>query len=479
MPGETKKRVQYLFEWAFIAYLIIGLLFGFHQTPAWGKVGAQGYPGSFAELIKKASPSVVTIIAVKVMRGSGEGSAPFGLEDPSRDFFERFFGEQIPKDYRQNALGTGFIIDQEGFILTNNHVVEQTEELKVRLSDEKEFKAQIIGRDPKTDLALIKINANRPLVPLILGDSDRIEVGDWVVAIGNPFGLGNTVTAGIVSAKYRQIGGGPYDNFIQTDASINPGNSGGPLLNLDGEVIGVNSAIFSENGGNIGIGFAIPINMAKQLLPQLKEGKVRRSWIGVVIQDITPELKAKLGLGTEEGALVSDVVSGGPADKAGIQRGDVILRFDGKPIRSTQNLPFVVASAPIGKTVEMEIMRGNQRLNLQVKTEELKEEAEEETSANEAGPNLGIEVQEITPEMAKNYDLSRTSGVIIVQVENGSPADEAGLVPGDILVEIDKKPVKNLEALNSLLAGVKAGDTILLLVDRSGTTIFVTLTVEK
>jgi len=479
MPGETKKRLHYLFERAFIASLIIGLLLGLHQTSALGKVGAQGYPGSFAELSKKASPSVVNIIAVKIMRGSGEGSSPFGTEDPLRDFFERFYWGQIPKEYRQNALGTGFIIDQEGFILTNNHVVEQTEELKVRLSDEKEFKAQIIGRDPKTDLALIKINADRPLVPLVLGDSDKVEVGDWVVAIGNPFGLGNTVTAGIVSAKYRQIGGGPYDNFIQTDASINPGNSGGPLLNLDGEVVGVNSAIFSENGGNIGIGFAIPINMAKQLLPQLKEGKVRRSWIGVMIQDITPELKAKLGLGTEEGALVSDVVSGGPADKAGIKRGDVVLRFDDKTIRGTRDLPFVVASTPIGKTVEMEIMRGNQRMNLQIKTEELKEEAEEETPAEEAGPNLGMEVQEITPEMAKNYNLSRTSGVIIVDVESGSPAGEAGLTPGDIIVEIEKKPIKDLETLNNMLAGVKAGDTILFLIDRGGTTIFVTLTVEN
>jgi serine protease Do len=479
MPGAIKTLTSYLFKQAFIASLIIGLLSGLYQTPALGKAGAQGYPGSFSELSKKASPSVVNIIAVKIMRGGGEGSSPFGMEDPLRDFFERFFGGQLPKEYRQNALGTGFIIDPEGFILTNNHVVEQTEELKVHLSDEKEFKAQIIGRDPKTDLALIKINADRPLIPLVLGDSDKVEVGDWVVAIGNPFGLGNTVTAGIVSAKYRQLGGGPYDNFIQTDASINPGNSGGPLLNLDGQVIGVNSAIFSESGGNIGIGFAIPINMAKQLLPQLKEGKVRRSWIGVMIQDITPELKSKLNLGTEEGALVSDVVSGGPADKAGVKRGDVILRFDDKAIRSTQNLPFVVASTPIGKTVEMEIMRGNQRMNLQIKTEELKEEAEEETPAEEAGPNLGMEVQEITPEMAKNYNLSRTSGVIIVDVESGSPAGEAGLVPGDIIVEIDKKPVKDLETLNNLLAGVEAGDTILFLIDRGGTTIFVTLTVEK
>jgi serine protease Do len=478
MPSGRQQQIRYSFVRAFIAILIIGLPFGLHQTAALGKVGMQGYPGSFAELIKKASPSVVNIIAVKVMRTPDQGGSPFGMEDPLRDFFERFFGGRMPQEYRQNALGTGFIIDKEGFILTNNHVVEQTEELKVRLSNEKEFKAQIVGRDPKTDLALIKIKADRPLVPLTLGDSDSLEVGDWVVAIGNPFGLGNTVTAGIVSAKYRQIGGGPYDNFIQTDASINPGNSGGPLLDLDGEVIGVNSAIFSQSGGNIGIGFAIPINMAKQLLPQLREGKVRRSWLGVMIQDITPELKTKLGLGTDEGALVSDVVSGGPAEKAGIKRGDVILQFDGKPIRSSHDLPFVVASTPIGKTVTVEVMRENQRMNLQVKTEELKEEAAT-APPGEAPPKLGIQVQEITPEMAKNYGLSRTSGVIIVQVAPGSPAEEAGLAPGDIIVEMDKKPVKDIKTMNNLLAGVKEGHTILFLIDRGGATIFVTLNVKK
>jgi serine protease Do len=478
MHLHKKKLAHYIFVRGLLILLITGLVFGLHQTSAVAKVGAQEYPGSFAELIKKASPSVVNIIAVKVMRTPGSGPSPFGMEDPLRDFFERFFGDQMPKEYRQNALGTGFIIDKEGFILTNNHVVEQTEELKVRLSDEKEFKAQIVGRDPKTDLALIKINADKPLVPLILGDSDGVEVGDWVVAIGNPFGLGNTVTAGIVSAKYRQIGGGPYDNFIQTDASINPGNSGGPLLDLDGEVIGVNSAIFSQSGGNIGIGFAIPINMAKQLLPQLRKGKVSRSWLGVMIQNITPELKEKLGLGTEEGALVSDVVSGGPADKAGMKRGDVILRFDDKAIRSSRDLPFVVASTPIGKTVTVEVMRDSQRMNLQVKTEELKEEAEA-APPGEARPYLGMQVQEITPEMAKNYGLSRTSGVIIVEVESGSPAAEAGLVPGDIIVEIDKKPVSDVKTFNRLLAGIKEGDTLLFLIDRGGTTIFVTLSVKK
>jgi len=346
------------------------------------------------------------------------------------------------------------------------------------LSDEKEFKAEIVGRDPKTDLALIKIDTDKQLAPLNLGDSDSLEVGDWVMAIGNPFGLGNTVTAGIVSAKYRQLGNGPYDDFIQTDASINPGNSGGPLLNMNGEVIGVNSAIFSQNGGSIGIGFAIPINIAKQLLPQLRQGKVSRSWLGVMVQNITPELKAKLGLNTDEGALVSDAVSGGPADKAGIKRGDVILQFDGKAIRSSRDLPFIVASTPIGKRVAVEVMRGNQRMKVQVKTEELKEEAEV-APPGRSRPYLGMELQEITPEMAKNFSLSRTRGVIIVEVSNGSPAAEAGLASGDIIVEIDQQPVVNLEAFNRLLAGVKEGDTILFLIDRGGTTIFVTLTMKK
>jgi serine protease Do len=438
-----------------------------------------GLPGSFAELIKHVSPSVVNISFEKVIKSQAQGQVPLGPDDPMRDFFDKFFGQQMPQqDSKERGLGTGFIIDKDGFILTNNHVVEKTDELKVRLTDEREYNAKIIGRDPKTDLALIKIDAQEPLTPLVLGDSDSLQVGDWVLAIGEPFGLGNTVTAGIVSAKYRQIGGGPYDNFIQTDASINPGNSGGPLVDMDGKVIGVNSVIFSPSGGNIGIGFAIPINMAKELLPQLRQGKVSRSWLGVMIQNIKQDLKAKLGLGTDEGALVSDVVPGGPAEKAGIKRGDVILQFDGKAIKSSRDLPFIVASTPIGKTVAVEVMRNSQRMNLQVKTEELKEDGAA-APPGEARPNLGMEVQPITPEMAKNYGLSRSSGVIIVKVESGSPAEEAGLAAGDIVVELDKKPVPDVATWNSLLAGVKEGETILFLIDRGGTTLFVTLNVKK
>ena len=332
------------------------LLDSISNSAAQSSVSPSGVPVSFADLAKKAKNSVVNISTVKVIKGRGQAPMPFGPNDPFRDFFERFFRDQIPKDFRQQSLGTGVIIDKEGFILTNNHVVEMADEIKVKLADEREFLAKIIGRDQKTDLALIKIDSDKPLSPLPLGDSDKLEVGEWVVAIGNPFGLGNTVTAGIVSAKYRQIGQSSYDNYIQTDASINPGNSGGPLLNTAGEVVGINTAIFSQSGGNIGIGFAIPINMAKDLLPQLKKGKVVRGWLGVMIQKITPELKQKLDLKDEKGALVADVTPGGPAEKAGIQRGDVIISFNGKEIKEMNELPYVVASTPVGKSVNVEVL---------------------------------------------------------------------------------------------------------------------------
>lgn len=435
-------------------------------------------PGSFSQLAKNASPSVVNISTVKVVKGGGQIPSPFGPDDPFREFFERFFGERAPKDFKQRSLGTGFIIDKEGFILTNNHVVEGTDEITVTLADKTEFVAKIIGRDPKTDLALIRIESDQVLPALPLGDSDKLEVGDWVMAIGNPYGLGHTVTAGIVSAKYRQIGAGTYENFIQTDASINPGNSGGPLLDTTGKVIGVNTLIFSQSGGSVGIGFAIPINMAKDLLPQLKEGKVVRGWLGVVIQPVTPELKDKLKLSTEKGALVADVVEGGPAEKAGIERGDVILTFDGKEISESDDLPYIVASTPVGKTITVEVIRKGERKSIQVKIGELEEE-EKPQVASEARPNLGLTVREITPELARNFGLSETSGVVIVQVQANSPAQEAGLAPGDLILELDQVEVKDLEQFNKMTEGYKAGDTILFLIKRRGSTLFLTLTVEE
>jgi len=403
---------------------------------------------------------------------------PFGPNDPFRDFFERFFRDQMPKDFRQQSLGTGVIIDKEGFILTNNHVVEMADEIKVKFADEKEFLAKIIGRDQKTDLALIKIEPDKALSPLPLGDSDKLEVGEWVVAIGNPFGLGNTVTAGIVSAKYRQIGQSSYDNYIQTDASINPGNSGGPLLNTAGEVVGINTAIFSQSGGNIGIGFAVPINMAKDLLPQLKTGKVVRGWLGVMIQKITPELKQKLDLKDEKGALVADVTPGGPAEKAGIQRGDVINSFNGKEIKEMNDLPYVVASTPIGKSVNVEVLRKGQKKNFEVKIAELKDE-KEAPAVTEAKPRLGMTVEDLTPELAKNFGLVEGKGVVVVQVEDGSSAAEAGLRAGDVILEIDQSPVKDAKDFGRKIESYKAGDTVLILAKRRGATVFVTLKVRE
>jgi serine protease Do len=458
--------------WVIIAVLSVG-----GSSESFSAMNTATPPGSFSPLVKIANPSVVNISTVKIIKEEREGSMPFGPNDPMKDFFERYFGGQIPKKYKQKSLGTGFIIDKKGFILTNNHVVEQTDEIRVRTADDKEFAAKIVGRDLMTDLALIRIKSDTPFIPLLLGDSNRLEVGDWVVAIGNPFGLGNTVTAGIVSAKYRQIGAGAYDNFIQTDTPINPGNSGGPLLNTAGEVIGINTAIFSESGGSVGIGFAIPINMVKDLLPQLKKGKVIRGWIGVIIQKVTPELKDKLNLPDEKGALVSDVVSRGPADESGIKRGDVIVSFDGKPIRESRELPYIVASTSLGKTVPVDIIRNREKMRAEVRVGELKIE-EEYQQGSKAEPSFGMILQEITPEIAQQYDLSETSGLIIVNVENNSPAAEADLRSGDIILEVDRTPVKSIAAFNRKIRQYKKGNTILFLINRDGSTRFLTLTIS-
>ena len=479
---KNRLRKMVIFAWV-LFFMIAGftvatLLDPVSSTEAQTSSVLPTAPGSFAELAKKASPSVVNISTVKVLKGRGGSPQTFGPNDPFRDFFDRFFKDQMPRDFRQRSLGTGFIIDKDGLILTNNHVVEKTDEIKVTLADKREFKAEIIGRDPKTDLALIRIKPDSPLKPLPLGDSEKLQVGDWVVAIGNPFGLGHTVTAGIVSAKYRQLGTSSYDNFIQTDASINPGNSGGPLLNTSGEVIGINSVIFSRSGGNMGIGFAIPINMAKDLLPQLKKGEVVRGWLGVMIQSITSDLKDKLNLEDENGALVADVAPGGPADEAGIRRGDVIVSFDGKEVKEMKELPYLVASTPVGKTVEVEVIRKGKKVNLQVKIEKLKESKTFQTDS-QAEPNLGMIVKEITPELAKNMGLSDTGGLVVVRVESNSPAAEAGLVQGDIILEMDQVPLKDLEEFHSRIGEYKKGDTVLFLVKRKSTTLYLTVKIRE
>ncbi len=440
--------------------------------------GATSLP-DFATLAEHLSPSVVNISTTsqhEAPSGFGGMPQPFGQQDP-HDFlgpFERFFGGPMPKhQFRQKSLGSGFIINNDGLILTNNHVIEDADEITVRLENGKEVDAKVIGRDPKTDIAVIKVDGAQGIEPVVMGDSDKLRVGEWVMAIGNPFGLDHTVTAGIVSAKGRYIGQGSYDDFIQTDAAINPGNSGGPLINLHGEVVGINSAIFSRTGGNIGIGFAIPINLAKELLPELQEkGKVTRGWLGVLIQKVTPEIAESLGLQEPHGALVADVMKGGPAEDGGIQVGDVIVEFDGHPVKESTELPMLVARTRVGKKVDVKVLRDKKPTMLQVTIQELKEE--ETAASSEESEDLGLTVQPLTPEIAESLGIEGDEkGMVITSVENGSPADEAGLRRGDVILEVNRKPVGDLGAYRKALHSSEKGKSILLWVRRGDNTIFV------
>jgi serine protease Do len=436
----------------------------------------------FVNLAKKIRPSVVNISTTQMSEGRGgpqEFSSPFGEDDPFNDFWRRFFGGPMPRGpQRQRSLGSGFIIDADGSILTNNHVVENASKIVVKLSDNVEYEAKVIGRDPKTDIAVIKIDVKTTLAAANFGDSDTLEVGEWVVAIGNPFGLDSTVTSGIVSAKGRHIGQGPYDNFIQTDASINPGNSGGPLLNLRGEVVGINTAIFSRTGGNIGIGFAIPINLVKELLPQLRgKGKVVRGYLGVLIQKVTPEIAESLGMDKSYGALVANVSKDGPAEKAGVKVGDVIIEFDGKEVKDSAELPIIVARTAVDKKVRMKVLRDKKELTLNVAVGELKDE-EVVATAPEKG-ELGLTVQRLTPQMAESLGLEKTEGVVVTAVEPASAADEAGIRRGDIIVEVDRKPVRTVDDYKKSIAGARKGRGVLFLVRRGESTLFLALKPQR
>ncbi len=441
---------------------------------------------SFTELAKKLMPVTVHISTsrtIKPPKGSMRRfQEPFGQEDPREffgdDFMRRFFEQMPQREQKQRGLGSGFIIDREGYILTNNHVVADADEIKVTLYDEKQYDATVIGRDEKTDIALIKLKEPKGDLPFAeLGDSDALEIGEWVLAIGNPFGLQETVTQGIVSAKWRKIGQGPYDDFIQTDASINPGNSGGPLFNLSGKVVGLNTAIFSPSGGNVGIGFAIPINIAKSIVPQLKgKGKVVRGWLGVIVQKVTPELAKSFGISEGRGALVADVDKEGPAAKAGIAAGDIITGYDGKEIKEMDELPMLVAQTEIGKTVDVIVLRDGKKKTCPVKIAELKDgKGRELAQAQEPQKNFGIAVREITPEMAQRHGLAKKDGLVITQIEPGSEADEAGLRPGDIIEEINRTGIRGLEDYNRILGKIKAGDNILFLLRRGDNAIWIVL----
>jgi len=434
----------------------------------------RGLP-NFADLAKRVGPSVVNVSTIQVRKMAQDAPSPFGQGDPRNDLLERFFGGRIPRGpQRQNGVGSGFIIDNKGTILTNYHVVTNAQKVSVTLSDGKSYEAKVIGKDEKTDIAVIKIDAGRELPAVTLGDSDRLEVGEWVMAIGNPFGLDHTVTSGIVSAKGRQIGAGPYDNFIQTDASINPGNSGGPLLNLRGEVVGINTAIFSQSGGNIGIGFAIPTNSVKDLLPQLREkGRVVRGYLGTTVQKITPEIADSLGLKQNAGALVADVVKGGPADKAGLKTGDIIVEFDRKEIKDSSDLPAAVARVAPGTTVQLKIAREGKQISLPIMVGEMKDSEVAASAGQES--ELGLNVQPMTPDIAQSLGLERAEGLVVASVKPGSAADEAGLRPGDLITQINRRPVKNLADYNREISRSEKSKSVLFLVRRGESSVFLAL----
>lgn len=427
-------------------------------------------PGSFSDLAARVSSAVVNIRTVKTIKGGGRvfrqfRPGPHGKDDPFHDFFDKFFGEKDQREFRQRSLGSGFVIDKKGFIATNNHVIENADKIKVKLKDGKEFDAEIVGRDPNTDLALIKIESPNSLPVIELGDSNILKVGEWVVAIGSPFGLEHTVTAGIVSAKGRVIGSGPYDDFIQTDASINPGNSGGPLIDMAGKVVGINTAIIASGQG---IGFAVPINMAKQIIEQLKEsGEVSRGWLGVEIQPLSDEMAEYYGIKDRKGALVVKTFPDDPAYKAGIRSKDIIIELNGMTIENSRDLTRKIAEIPVGSTAEIKVLRGGKPKTFEVviaKRDDKKIFAK--GNRKEQKSELGIRVSKITPEMVQRFGLKEAEGILVLGIETKSKGAEAGVLMGDIIKEINHQLVSTEEEFSSAIGNIKKGDAINLFIWR-------------
>lgn len=428
-------------------------------------------PASFKDIADTVRPSVVNISTVQVMRQSM--NPYYGFED---EVYERFFG--VPRGtFKRSSLGSGFIMNKNGYIITNNHVVSKADEITVRLYDRREFKAKVVGTDADTDLAVIKIEANG-LVPLPLGNSDSANVGDWVLAVGSPFGLEQTVTQGIISAKGRIIGAGPYDDFLQTDAAINPGNSGGPLVNLEGEAVGINTAISSTSGGYEGVGFAIPVNMAKKITADIiNKGKVIRGWLGVGIQEITPELAEHFKV--KDGVLIAQVFRDGPAEKAGIQRGDVIVEFDGKEVKKHRELQAVVAATDINKKVKVKIIRQGKARYAEVSV------AEREMGSMSEAPqyvsddaSCGITAGDITDEVKRQYGLKDRSGVIVLDLAQGSAAAESGVMRGDIIHEVNGKVVKGLKEFEEEISKLKQGSRAVFVIERGDSMIYLAFMVK-
>jgi serine protease Do len=450
-------------------------------------------PESVADVAEGLQEAVVNISTTQTLKGSAENapSGPGPKGSPFEEFFDDFFDDEdkdgLPR--KVSSLGSGFVIDPSGLIVTNNHVIEGADEIIINFTDGSKLKVvKILGHDPKTDLALLKVEPKKPLKAITFGDSSKMRVGDWVLAIGNPFGLGGSVTVGVISATKRDINAGPYDDFLQTDAAINRGNSGGPLFNMDGQVIGVNTAIISPTGGSIGIGFAVPSNSAVQVVDQLKQyGETRRGWLGVHVQNVTDEIATSLGLQEPKGALVAKVSPDSPASSAGIQPSDVILKFDGQPIDNMRSLPRAVAATAIGKSVPIELLRKGQTVDLNVTVGRLPEdedvadsvanEGEEPMPETEREDMLGLSMAPLTDELRERFNIGKSvEGVIITEVKPNSPAAQKDVKPGEVIVEVTQEKVKQPQDVKTRLLAVKKSgrkSVLLLLSDPKGELRFV------
>ena len=475
------------------AILLMGFLLGGITFYALGKITRQGYmpyavvPNvprqiietgrAFSDISAAVSPSVVNISTTKVVKGN---TVPF--DDPFFDLLRPFHDLGIPKKWKEKSLGSGVIVSADGYIVTNNHVVEKADEIKVTLVDRRVFRGKIVGADPKADIAIVRIDAKN-LPVLKWGDSDKLQVGEFVLAIGSPYGLNNTVTMGIISAVGRaNVGIADYEDFIQTDAAINPGNSGGPLVNVKGELIGINTAIFSRTGGYQGIGFAVPSNMVRLVMDQLiQKGKVTRGWIGVTIQELTPELAQEFGLKDAKGALVSDVVKGSPAAKAGIARGDVIVEFNGKEVKDVSGLRNMVAESKTGTDSELRVLRAGKEFTVRVGIVEMPRDAAEVMPSSlpddsDARALTGLAVMDLSKEIVKQLGFDKgEKGVVVVRIDPGSPADDAEIKKGDIIKEMNKRQINNLNDFNRTATNIKENEPVLLLVSRGGKKFYVIL----
>jgi len=441
-----------------------------HAATAEDQGNVRWIPDNFSGLAEKYSPAVVNIRSEKNGKRHTKAAPhfkgkPFEKDDPFRDFFEKFFGGRPNHGFKERSLGSGFIIDQSGFIVTNNHVVEGADKIKVILKDDREFDAEVKGRDPNTDLALIKIKSDGKLPTIQFGNSDDVKVGEWVMAIGNPFGLEHTVTVGIISAKGRVIGSGPYDDFIQTDASINPGNSGGPLIDMTGKVVGINTAIIA---GGSGIGFAIPVNMAKGIIEQLQaKGEVTRGWLGIGIQDLSKELKAYYGVKGNAGVLVTRVFPGDPAEKAGIHAKDIILEVNGKKVDSSRELSRIIAESAVGLNTQLLVLRDGAEKKFTIGLGKRPDRmTTAQTPAIQKTNPLGIAVSNLTPEIISQFRLQDEKGIMVVGVEPDSEGEEAGVLPGDLIKEINHQGVGNVDQYLKELGKFKKGETISLYILR-------------